>query len=171
MPTHVPPAAVITLVGNWGPTCTPPPAILDLRAVAPAYQVRPLTTIKWKIGLPGETPVKFSINPDAMDPPGKDKNVAGYGYGVGADYKRYATVQNAPRPKDWSFTGVIRSQDEYDFFQYWNDVEGLVWISDHMGRTFEVLITDTQIAERKPTKGVRWRQRYTVKTTLLRQVT
>lgn len=56
---------------------------------------------------------------------------------------------------EWSFGGVMRTQDHYDTMLTWSQKQNEIEITDHLGRTITVLIIKfdpTDIRSRRPTK-------------------
>lgn len=148
-----------------------PPAVLTLRAFPPSYQLYTARTTRWTFYDPAEDDLyTFTINPDSMEDPLKEKKLQ-FGFGVGAEYGRYSTLEEPREAKAWQFGGVIRSKEQHDILESWYLRDGIVNVTDHLKRTFECIIEDFQVEERKPTKAVNWRLRYTMKTLLLRQLT
>lgn len=83
---------------------------------------------------------------------------------------RLRTFMRPPAAKPWEFAGVINARQHHDDLKAWCEKPGLVRITDHLGRTFEVVITDFEPTDRQPTARNAWRMRYSVKTLLLRRL-
>lgn len=79
-------------------------------------------------------------------------------------------LQFRQAPFEWSFSGVIRTQQHYDAFVEWTAKTGRLWVDDHLGRRWEVRVNSMELDERKPTFVHPWRYDYTVKTTMYGQV-
>lgn len=90
-------------------------------------------------------------------------------YGIGHD-GRVRTRQRAPQPVEWSFGGVIRTQEHHDLLTEWSKKPGKLRVTDHLGRTFEIMISSIEIEDRTPTPSVPWRLRYTMNALLLRRI-
>lgn len=109
------------------------------------------------------------INPDSMGNPTPAKGLA-FGRNVRSG-GRQTTFRQVPKPVEWEFAGVIRTQAHHDNLLAWLNRRGIIEITDHLSRTFEVMLTGFEVTERAPTKsGVRWRMRYSMKALLLRQI-
>lgn len=114
------------------------------------------------------------INPNSMSSPHQDRQLAtAYGTkavaGVGGG-ERIRTFRTPSPAKEWTFGGVIRTKEHYDALEEWAKKSGKVRITDHLGRTFEVLIQSFQPEDRKPMATVTWRLTYQMSTLLLRRV-
>lgn len=117
----------------------------------------------------GET-YTMPINPDSMSSPFHDRQlVTTYGSRAGGD--RLRTIERPAPAKEWEFGGVIRTQAHHDDLADWAKKPGLVNVADHLGRTFQVVFTDFQAEERKPTPQTPWRLRYTMSALVLRRLT
>lgn len=148
---------------------TIPPADLVLQAGGPLLHRGVLLTTRWRFYDPelDETWV-VPINPDSMSNPLKPKTLS-YGRHAGSN-ARYATLKQLPRPVEWEFAGVIRTQTHHDTLDDWLGRRRIIQITDHISRTFEVMLTSFEVTERKPTKTNAWRLRYSMKALLLRQL-
>lgn len=111
------------------------------------------------------------INPDKMSSPFHEREFQ-HAYGGRRNGERpFHTVESSPRPKEWTFEGVIRTQAHHDALELWSRKPGLVRITDHLGRTFEVLLTSFEPTDRRPNARTSWRLRYVMKALVLRQIT
>lgn len=75
-----------------------------------------------------------------------------------------------PQTTKWQFGGSISTQAHHDLLVDWCQRPGLIWVTDHLGRTFEVLFTGIEITERGVTPASKARFRYVAKAELLREV-
>lgn len=73
-------------------------------------------------------------------------------------------------PADWSFGGVIRTQEHHDALLAWSKKSNEVRVSDHLGRTFEVIIRSFRPVERRATPATPWRMTYTMQVLVLRRL-
>ena len=89
---------------------------------------------------------------------------------VSRGLQRLRVFESPPEPVDWSFSGVIRTQEHHDALLRWANKNNEVSVSDHLGRTFEVIIKAFRPVERRPTPNVSWRMTYTVQALVLRRV-
>lgn len=147
-----------------------PSTDLVLTAEAPLVHRAVLLTTRWKFYDPvlDET-WTMPINPDSMTNPIKVKGFA-FGRNVRSG-GRFTTVRQVPRPVEWEFGGVIRTKAHHDALDEWVGRRRIIQVTDHVHRTYEVMLTGFEVTERAPTKsGVRWRLRYSMKALLLRQL-
>lgn len=106
----------------------------------------------------------FPFNPDSMGSPFPARSLHFY---RGAAQDRATTVVETPRPKEWKFSGPIRTVEHRDFLLKWQAKSGLIDVTDHRGWTYRCLLTDCPITERQPTKRNPHRYRYEMKTLVL----
>jgi hypothetical protein len=68
------------------------------------------------------------------------------------------------KPRQWSFTGRLRTQSEYDAFVDWCNRPNRIQLTDHLGRVHSVLLQDfaPQPIERSGRKDTPWLFAYTV---------
>lgn len=127
----------------------------------------PQATTRWQFTDPAtsETYV-LPINPDSMTSPLPQKS---YQFAPGGDGTAVGVLA-PPTPVDWQFGGPIRTQAHNDALDAWSQRPGKVHITDHLGRTFEVMIYSYEPTERQPTRRTTWRLRYVMKASILRQV-
>lgn len=123
------------------------------------------TFVEVDTGLAYEMP----INPDSMSSPHQDRQLT-TSYGARTLTGRLRTFEHPTPAKDWEFAGVIRTQEMYDALVTWSKVPGKVHVTDHLGRTFEVLFDSFEATDRRPTGTNKWRMRYSMKALLLRRV-
>lgn len=83
---------------------------------------------------------------------------------------RIAGVSEKVRPKDWTFEGVIFTQTHHDALIEWAKKPGKVRITDHLGRTFEVMMQKIQVTDRRPTPLNDWRFTYSFACLVLRRI-
>lgn len=110
------------------------------------------------------------INPDKMDSPHYGRNLATASGVRTGTLERVRVIDTAPQMKEWSFTGVVRSQIQHDRLTYWAEKRTPIQITDHLDRTFEVIVKRFDPVARQPTADVPWRGRYTMTCLLIRRV-
>lgn len=112
---------------------------------------------------------QLPINPNKMSPiPLGRALVFGSSTRVGRDRIRTGSRPQPAQP--WSFGGVIRTREHYDGLYEWALRGSKIRVHDHLGRIFEVVITDFEPAARKPTPAVPWRYQYEMKTLMMRRL-
>lgn len=74
-------------------------------------------------------------------------------------------------PVEWSFGGVILYKSHYDLLLDWAQRMNLLRVTDHLGRTFEIIIQSLDVRERQRTMATQeWRADYTMTCLLLKEV-
>lgn len=63
-------------------------------------------------------------------------------------------------PTEWVISGDLRTKTQYDALTNWATVANRVELSDHLGRSFDVLITRFEPEEHRPTARTPWRFTY-----------
>lgn len=106
-------------------------------------------------------------NPDQMTSPFQQRSTKADVMGPEARPRSWRQPQDLT---EWSFSGSIASGTHHDDLLFWLQKPGLLQITDHFGRTFEVKVTEYQINERKPTQANAYRGTYSVKTLVLRRL-
>lgn len=99
------------------------------------------------------------INPDAMTSPQPSKQLK-HAIGVRYGLNRVRTFMSAPQPVQWSWEGVIRSQEHHDALLAWAGRTHPVEVTDHLGRTWKVLFQKFEPTDRQPTATTPVRERY-----------
>lgn len=102
------------------------------------------------------------INPNKMtDPEARDRafsHIAG------------RTFEDPGTAVEWEFEGVIQTQAHHDELERWAKKSTPVEITDHLGRTWQVLLKSFKPEERRPTMRKPWRFTYSMKSLILRRV-
>lgn len=83
---------------------------------------------------------------------------------------RVRGVRSNPKPVDLSFGGVVRQESHHDSLIGWQRRPGKVRVTDHLDRTFEVMISSLEMVDRRPAGDNTWRFRYTFSCLLLRRI-
>lgn len=87
------------------------------------------------------------------------------------DDARMRGVQASRAPQDWSFGGVVRSKSYHDALIGWERRPGKIRVTDHLGRTFEVMVRSLDLLDRRPSGDDTWRFTYTFNFLMLRRIT
>lgn len=113
---------------------------------------------------------RVEFNPNKMsDPTARVRNLAFAKYDRDA-YHRYRSFETPAPMVEWTFSGVIQSQEHHDALLEWCKKTNPLHITDHLNRTWEVMVKSFVPVERKPTKLKPWRFTYTIGANVLRQV-
>lgn len=127
---------------------------------------------RWSLRDPatGETWV-MPLSPDSMSSPHATRRLDTIPSIVqGGGRMRLRTFMTPESAVEWEWGGVIRTQAHHNALEAWARKEGEVHVSDHLGRTWAVLITSFQPTDRRPTPSTPWRLRYTMSALILRRV-
>jgi hypothetical protein len=87
--------------------------------------------------------------------------------GVGGRVRSFKS-QDGPVP--WTWGGVIQSKAHHDALEAWGKKKGKVRVTDHLGRTFEVMMKGARISDRRQTGANAWRFTYEMDCLLLRRI-
>jgi hypothetical protein len=80
---------------------------------------------------------------------------------------RIRARMGVPTPHEWRFGGTGEDQDHHDQLLAWSQKEYPIDITDHLGRTFTVVITKFDYAERRPSAQRPWKFTYEMTTLVL----
>lgn len=127
--------------------------------------------MRWVLAEAADPSVTWTmpINPDQMSSPHQDRSIS-TSYGIRHGINRIRSFVSPTPAKEWTWGGVIRTQEHYDALLEWTKKSGKVRVTDHLDRTFEVFIQAFEPEDRKPTPATPWRGRYTITTLLLRRI-
>lgn len=151
----------------------PPPPVVSGSGVADAASdasaagvVAPtpsgVVVLRWTLHDPvADETWTMPINPDAASPIGSKGRVLTFaGGGPGGDLR--TRVMSGPRVRDWSWSGVIRTEAHYAELSRWAKKRNAITVTDHLGRTVTVYLTKFDPTDRRPTALTPWRLRYTM---------
>lgn len=99
------------------------------------------------------------INPDAMTSPHPRKDFK-HASGVRNGLDRIRSMMTPPTPTEWSWEGVIRTEAHYNSLLAWAQKTDVVHVTDHLGRTWQIVMKKFTPTDRKPMANVPWRMRY-----------
>lgn len=111
----------------------------------------------------------FPINPNKMTSPHPAKSSTIFARNVSQvdDSTGISRVfQQRQEPYEWSFSGVIRSQEHYEDFRDWARRVVRLRLTDHFGRVWSIRFDSVDMDEQKPTFRHPWRFTYTAKATV-----
>ena len=92
-----------------------------------------------------------------------------FGYGWRRD-GRVRTFAGPGEASEWEWSGAIRTKEHYDRLVEWAEKSVAIDVTDHLGRTFRVFITEFNPIDRRSTPRTPWRLRYTMKARVLERV-
>lgn len=129
-----------------------------------------MSTVRW-VFTEVDTGATYTvpINPDSMSSPYHERQMQ-TSYGSRAGGNRLRTTELPPAAKEWEFGGAIRTKAHHDALAEWADKSGLVNVTDHLGRTFQVIFQAFEATDRSPTPSTPWRLRYTMSALVLRRL-
>lgn len=112
------------------------------------------------------------INPNTATSPFVAKNIT---TAQGADLDshgihRTRMFQAPSAPTSWQFGGVIRTKEHHDELLRWAGKANIVRVTDHLQRTFIVLLQKLDVTDRTPTASTSWRMTYTMTALVLSRV-
>lgn len=150
-------AGWISWVGAVDPTEVPKFGVAAGSVSWAGGAASPRTTVqKWTFHDPVTTETYvFPISPYQMTTlTPKHSHIVGAAGGHSEQRKR---ITEAPtQPFDWSFTGRIRTQQQHDDLDEWTRKGYPIHVSDHLGRTWEVLIRSFKPKDLRGRLSTRW---------------
>ena len=127
--------------------------------------------VRWRFEDPATSEVwHVPINPKEMSSPTSPRSMR-YAFGSYWGVDRIRGIDKPSGVTEWSFGGVLLTKEHYDSLLEWAQKLTVVRITDHLERTFEVIITRFDPIERLPTATRAWRVDYTMTCLLLKEVT
>ncbi len=97
--------------------------------------------MKWTLS-DGVQTMKLAYNPYTMSSPHTPKNIT-------VDTIQQLTVMNPAPGSEWSFSGYLYNQLEYDRFVYWYNKDMVLTLTDHLGREWQVVSAELDITDRR----------------------
>lgn len=113
--------------------------------------------------------VRLAFNPNEASPPTIPRNFR-FASGTSIDGRRIRAMAQPPSPTDWTFGGVILDKAAHDVLESWAERDTIVRITDHLSRTFEVVLRSFEFKERRPTPLRPWRGTYTMTCFFLKEI-
>lgn len=105
----------------------------------------------------GVTTYSHQINPNRMSSPLRPRPVTAFITGQDGNAR---SVRHPEPPHEWRFSGVVRSEQQYNDLLTWGQKTGTITITDHLGRAFDVLMVEFKPDEQRPTARTAWRFNY-----------
>lgn len=97
-----------------------------------------------------EPDYRVPFNPNRMTSPYKPKR---YDTLRGPN-GRIRTLRLNSAPHEWTFSGVIRTDDHYQNLRVWADMPNAIEITDHLGRVWKVLPQRFNANEKRPSARI-----------------
>src|SRR4051794_22764766 len=119
-----------------------------------------MTTLRWTLHDPvlGDS-YTMEINPNAMTALGGPLQVRAGGIMP----KGAALLFGRPAlPTDWQFSGVLRSQAQYEAFVDWMSRPNRLQLTDHLDRTLVVQLKSFEPVASRGRRAVPWRHTYSI---------
>lgn len=109
-----------------------------------------MTVVRWVFFDPSDSSsYTVPVNPNQMTSPFPDKNTE---LGVQSPVTGQYRISRLPTmPVEWSFGGRIYDAAHHDALLEWSKRPNLIEVTDHLGRTFSVLLKEFAPTERYPT--------------------
>ena len=111
--------------------------------------------------------VLLPYNPNTMDSPTTPREMT---FAWNAGGRISSLDRGALSPTQWSFGGVILEKYQYGLLLSWAERNHVLRVTDHLGRTFEIIIEKFDPIERLPTPRRQWRADYTMTCLLLKEL-
>lgn len=120
--------------------------------------------------------VVLPLNPNKMSSPTFQRNME-FAWGTRANeswsggISRIRAIDNGQgQPTTWTFEGVILKESHYNLLLAWTKRLQVLHMTDHLSRTFEVIIQRFDPIERLPSATNAWRVDYSMSCLLLREI-
>lgn len=136
-----------------------------------------MSVVRWQfLDTKTRASVVLPLNPREMSSPTSARNVT-FGWterdtngltGVGRP-RLFDSGQTTPT--EWTFTGRLVDQAHYDLLYQWTKSCRVLRVTDHLDRTFEIIIQKFDPQEKLPSASNPWRADYTLSCLLLKEVT
>lgn len=111
------------------------------------------------------------INPNSASSPFPARNISTVaGADPSAGLGRTRMFEQPPTLASWQFGGLLRTKAHHDELVRWVKKSGEVLVTDHLGRTFAVLLQSLAVTDQRPRAGNDWRMTYDVTALVLRRV-
>lgn len=133
-----------------------------------------MSVVRWKF-LDTETnqSIVLPLNPNEMSSPfpRRELNFAWTAHADQGIGRPRIFQQTSNTPVEWSFSGVILVKTHYDLLLEWTKRLHVVRVTDHLERTFEMIIQNLDVRERQRTAAAKeWRADYTMVCMILKEV-
>lgn len=116
-----------------------------------------MAVVKWTMS-DGVTTMTFEYNPFTMDSPHEEKNIQ-------VLTARNLTVGMPSPATQWTFEGNVYNNTEYNKLVSWHEKDEILELTDHLGRTWNVISENLAITDRR--NSAKNSTRYSYKWTVL----
>lgn len=132
-----------------------------------------VSVVRWKfVNTVDDTEVVLPLNPNEMSSPTNTRSLQ-------FAWTSRESFEGRPRlidsgittPTEWTFGGVMKTKAHYDLLLEWAKLAQILRVTDHLGRTFEIIITKFSPVPRRQSALNDWRYTYTMNCLLLKEVT
>lgn len=115
-----------------------------------------MAVTKWTLS-DGEESMTFKFNPETMESPYAQKELQ-------ISTLHLQTIMNPSKAAQWSFSGNIYTEDEYERLISWHEKDVVLWLTDHLLRTWKIVSEDLNITDRRNTakNSTRWKYQWKV---------
>lgn len=130
-----------------------------------------MSVIRWVLEDVGAVEsIVLPLNPNKMDAPTRGRNMT-WAWGTAWGQDRMRGIDNPGPAPQWTWSGFLFTESHYNLLLAWTKRLARLYLSDHLGRTFEVVIQKFDPVERLPTAKHPWRVDYTMTCLLLKEIT
>lgn len=117
---------------------------------------------RWKLEtLDGSDSYTFGMSPNEQDSPVPNREVTwDFNPGLGWSGKRAGRL-----PKQWSFSGILRTQEQYEALRDWANKRVKIRLTDDRGDSFIVRLLEFEPTQRAAARNVNvpYRMTYTMR--------
>jgi hypothetical protein len=113
----------------------------------------PVLNPRWSLDDGAGDVYSFEVNPNEMSSPWEDINVVASVTTAG----NFLLTQGSRQAKQFTFSGVLLTKDQYDVMVTWLQKKRRVYLIDHFGRRLIVFLTSFNPT---PKRRVGWKHQY-----------
>lgn len=128
-----------------------------------------MSVVRWTLTEKGTaTSWVMPLNPNTMSALPKNRSLTSVS---SPKQDRPRTFQGRMPATEFTWGGVILTQSHYDNLVLWSQKPGVIVVTDHLGRSFEVIISKF-LPEQEPRHlPSDWKQKYEISALFLRRLT
>lgn len=129
-----------------------------------------MTTLRWILTEEAtDESWNMPINPNKMDALPRAKQLT-HAYPSRNNQDRWRTFKSPPTPKTISWSGRIRTQAHYEALDEWGKKPGVVIVTDHLNRTWRVMMIAFRPDRKAGRRTTDYRMGYTMQVQWLERV-